>query len=121
MKIVVSKEQLTQIPIPKAVYKAVYKQHKKKESEAGNPTLWVTFSILSQGPGEMNTVGKSVTDNITFSEDSMWRANDLYKAATGSDMVIGAIRDVELALTVTIDTYKGQNRNKIEAFAAVEA
>jgi len=126
MRVVVPKDLGTQ-PIPAGVYRAIYKKHTLSMSQQNNPVMWTTFTVLSQGPSsEVNTVGRVVTSNLTFTEDSMWRANQLYRAVTGRDlepgeynaeelaeMIANAARTKEVVIVVDVDEYQGTKRNRI--------
>jgi len=133
MRVVITKESISgQDPVPAGIYQAKYNNHSLKDSKAGNPTIWLTFVLETQGANpEIKTIGKKVVDNITLTEDSLWRANELYNAATGEDLpqrafeteeeftafLVAALQNKPLLLDISIGVYKGKPRNSIDSFS----
>lgn len=130
MRVTVNQKDFSQEPVPGSIYQARFKKHKQTESEAGNPNLWLTFELLTQGSNpEIDTVGRTVTDNVTISKESMWRVNEVFEAATGEslidkdweleefvEMYISNLQDKIFTLDVKVTTFKGKLRNSIESF-----
>jgi hypothetical protein len=126
-------ENMTQKPVPKGTYSAVFSKITAKPSQSsGNMVLWTTWQITSPGSDpDITTIGKKVTDNFTTTEDAMFRINNAVKAITGADMqfqgespeldeFVAYLTQVfsqgEVNIQVDIDTYQGQARNKIQGY-----
>ncbi len=110
------------------VYRATITGRRIGTSRRGqNPVMSIEFTLNSQGPNpESRTVGKCVYDNITFTEDSIWKANTLYSAVTGRDIPEGdytpdelfallwnVCQGKEVIITVADETYEGITRPRV--------
>ena len=129
MKIHVPKD-LSLPVVPPAVYKASVTGYKVKTSQEGNLYILWEFTLLSQGPtAEVNTVGRKVFDQTTFTEDSLWRLHQLMEATTGKGLKEGDyevdelvayatshILNKDVVINVVTDVYQGQNRTRVREF-----
>lgn len=136
MKVKISKDlQLPQIP--GAVYKVVLETGNyqlTKSQQTGNDLLKCKFTIRSQGPTEVNTIGRKLpADNFTFTEDSIWKLDQMYAAATGEhlpegemeledliNMVMTRVQGKELLARVELRVYKGSPRPSIAEYQQIQ-
>jgi len=67
--------------VPEDTYEVVITKMSKKDSESGNRQGYFT-AIIQEG----EFAKRSLVTNITVTENTLWKANELYKACTGEDM-----------------------------------
>ena len=122
-------------PVIPGLYTIIYSKYSFKVSEKGNPMLWITFEIRSQGANpDDNTIGRKFTDGYLLNEDGFWKLNALVIACTGhgldagdmevEDLINKAIADitnVEILAQLEIDTYQGNPRNRIKGEPTAKA
>ena len=81
MKISVDPTKFRTEIIPEDTYEVTITKMTRKMSDKGHMQGYFTGIIQS---GEH--AKRPITTNITVTEDSLWKANQLYKACTGEDM-----------------------------------
>lgn len=99
---------------------------------SGNPKMQLELTLNSEGPNkEVKTVGKCVYDNITFTEDSMWKANLLFSVLTGKDIPVAdytpdelfnliwnAAQNKSLIVEIADEVYDGVARPRVTRYQA---
>jgi hypothetical protein len=133
MRIVIPNE-LTLPAIPPGAYKARISGYKYKTSNQGNPMMQLELTLLSQGPNaEVKTINRKVVDMIPITEETIWRANMVFKACTGADLVAGTEYSVEefinylagnvvnkeVVINLDVEQYQGQIRNRVKGYNPV--
>jgi hypothetical protein len=133
MRIVIP-NALTLPAIPPGAYKARISGYKYKTSNQGNPMMQLELTLLSQGPNaEVKTINRKVVDMIPITEETIWRANMVFKACTGTDLVAGTeytvedlinyiagnIMNKEVVINVDVEQYQGQMRNRVKGYNPV--
>ena len=113
---------------PGGIYKAVISGRKVTTSkEAGNPLMQIEFTITSPGPDpKVETIGRKLWDNLTFTEQSIWKSNFLHVAVTGQDIpdkefssdeffayMWNVVQNKPVLLEVVEGSYNGQARMEI--------
>ncbi|MBT9167913.1 MAG: hypothetical protein DDT19_01257 [Syntrophomonadaceae bacterium] len=116
------------------IYRAVFSGRRIGVSKtSGNPTMNLELTIQTQGPNpDVKTVGKAIYDVITFTEDSLWRANLLYNVVTGKDipeadytadelfaLLWNTIANKVVTIEVQDDTYEGVTRPKVTRYLSL--
>ena len=116
------------------LYKATITGRKIATAKSsGNPKMQIELTLNSEGPNtDVKTIGKCVYDNITFTEDSIWRANLLYSAVTGGqdipradytadeffNLLWSVCQNRQLIIEVTDEVYEGVARPRVTRYQA---
>jgi hypothetical protein len=88
------------------------------------------LTITSNAPdGSADTVGRKLFDNITFTEESLWKANLVFNMVTGQDLpeneyspdelfdlIWNTVQNKGVMLELAVDTYQDQKRMKISKY-----
>lgn len=132
MKLLITEDMLELKPIPAGVYQAQLSSWEVRTSKEGNPYLNCTFTILSNHP-DVPTAGRKVRDNFTFSADSVWKLGQALKAAgrplnageyTVDELVAmltSALQNTPVLISIDVETYEGQVRNRIRNYLQPKA
>lgn len=116
------------------IYRATITGRKIATSKSsGNPKMQLEFTLNSEGPNPaVKTIGKAVYDNLTFTEDSLWRANLLFNVVSGGqdipaadytpdeffNMLWNACQNKQLVIEITDEVYEGTARPKVSRYQA---
>lgn len=122
-----------QSPITPGVYKAtITKSDLKRTKDNTKDMISLQFTISSNGPDpNEKTMGRKLFENLLLTEDSLWRADLVFKAATGkkipevlepeksysTDEFYGFFSNLvinkEVILVVGVEVYEGKTQNKV--------
>jgi len=129
MKMRISSDSLGRT-FPGGLYKATFTGRKVSTSSQGNPQMRLELTINSSSPAEgVETVGRKVFDNITFTEESLWKANLVFNVVTGSDipeeeysadelfdLIWNNVQNKQVTLELEEEQYEGRKRMRISKY-----
>ena len=121
-------------PVAPGAYGAAITNVELKKTKDGTKDMaLVEFTLTTQGPDPAEkTIGRKVFDNPVITEETLFRVNNLLKAATGQELnqiftvgqpvtteeifmrVHNEILGRNVVVIVTQETYEGVTRNKVK-------
>ncbi len=132
MKIHVAKD-LNPGPITSAKYGAEITKMKPGLSKAKNPKIEVELTIITKGPNgdKEKTIGRKVFDNLTLTENALWKVGAAFKAVTGKDLpegdytcdeltnlITSAMTGKSVCVSLSLDQNEGYKpKNKVDSYA----
>lgn len=126
-KMTVNHEELGGKPVEPGIYEARINSE-LTTSANGKPMAKVTYTLSGTNPSGKSVAGRKVIENIVFSNETLWKVNQPYKAIMGEDIPEGDFTVDELyglfkettenkrvSIEVIIEPYQDKDGNDKES------